>query len=839
MIRDLWATFGIASGLLMPSFARPMNSGNLRTKLDPFVDLALSWMKGRGWTPDPFQLEAWKAWSAGAKGIVNAPTGSGKTYSLLLPALFRIHAQGSGQGVRMLWITPIRALAQEIRVAANRVIESAGLAVEVGIRTGDTTEQDRARQARRLPDVLITTPESLHLLLARKGYPDLIGNLDMVVADEWHELMGTKRGVLAELAFSRIRGLLPSVALWGISATIGNLDDAMQMLLGPGDAPAGLLVRSDRKKDIEVVSILPDDAGTLPWAGHLGVRMAEKMLPVIRESRSTLIFTNTRAQCEIWYKRLLDLDPDLAGQVAMHHGSLGRDIRQWVEEAISDGRLKAVVCTSSLDLGVDFAPVETIIQVGGPKGVARFLQRAGRSGHRPGEKSTIYFFPTHSLELIEAAALRQAVKEQYLEDRVPMVNCFDVLAQYLVTLSIGEGFDESEVHREVSATFCYMHMTDQEWRWTLSFISGGGPALGAYEEFHRVVHRDGRWRIAGARQARRHRMSIGAIVSDTMVAVRWKRGGLVGHIEESFIASLREGDSFWFAGQPLQLVQVKDLTAWVRPSEDHSGKIPSWQGGKLPLTSRMSDMLRRKLDESLRGNPEGDPELDHLAPVLAIQQERSHVPSSDELLVEYHTSEEGYHLIVFPFEGRLVHEGLASLVAWRLGRIGPASFSIAYNDYGFEILSNRPLDVRRALQEGVFSSDRLEEDLFRGINAHEMARRKFREIAAISGLVFKGFPGQPVRDRHLQSHSGLIYQVMEEYDPGNLLIRQAVDEVLLYQVEISRMRHALNRMAGQRIMVQETSRPSPFAFPVMVDRLREKMSSETLADRIALMELDS
>jgi ATP-dependent Lhr-like helicase len=802
------------------------------------VSKAAGWMQRREWTPADFQLAAWNAWSAGNSGIVNAPTGSGKTYSLLLPALFSVAHHEPGKGVRILWITPIRALAREIEQAARRVISDGELTLDVGIRTGDTTEEDRARQAKRLPDILITTPESLHLLLARKGHPELLKSLELIVADEWHELMGTKRGVQAELAFSRLKGLLPSLQIWGISATIGNLPDAMSMLLGPQDAGKGVLVQSDLKKQIDVISILPDDVTEMPWAGHLGIRMAEKMIPVIHSSRTSLIFTNTRAQCEIWYKRLLDLDPELAGVIAMHHGSLSREIRQWVEEAISDGRLKAVVCTSSLDLGVDFAPVETIIQVGGPKGVARFLQRAGRSGHRPGERSRIYFFPTHSLELIEAAALRQAVKEQYLEDRIPLMNCFDVLAQYLVTLSLGEGFEAEEIFNEVRRTWCFSEMTREEWTWVLGFVSGGGTALKAYPEFHRVVHREGRWRVASARIARRHRISIGTIVSDTMVAVRWKKRGLVGHIEESFVASIKPGDVFWFAGQALELLEIRELTAFVKPSDKQTGKIPSWQGGKLPLTSRMSDMLRRKLTEATIGNPEKDPELDHLAPVIALQALRSAVPAQNELLIEYLESDEGHHILIYPFEGRLVHEGLASLVAWRLGNIQPASFSIACNDYGFEILSNKPVSLDQALDQGLLSAEGLSEDLFKGINAHEMAQRKFREIAAISGLVFKGYPGQPVRDRHIQSNAGLLYQVMEEYDPDNLLIRQAIDEVLVVQVEIDRMRRALKRISTNRIVIRRISRPGPFAFPVIVDRLRAKMSSESVADRIEEMTLD-
>lgn len=815
-----------------------ITEGMLTTGRSVAVERAYQWMQSRSWHPAPFQSEAWTHWQQGLSGIVNAPTGSGKTYSLLLPVLFDIHQNKPGAGVRMIWLTPIKALAREIETSALRVIESAGLQVSVGIRTGDTRQEERSRQAKLLPDVLITTPESLHLILARKGYPDLLGMLNLVVADEWHELMGTKRGVQVELALSRLKGINPGLQVWGISATIGNPDDAVVMLHGARQETEPVFVKAQTKKEIDVTSLMPNDVSELPWAGHLGVRMVDKIIPVIRSVKSCLIFTNTRAQCEIWYKRLIEADPDLSGQIAMHHGSLSRELREWVEEAITQGRLRAVVCTSSLDLGVDFAPVEAIIQIGGPKGAARFVQRAGRSGHRPGEPSTIWFLPTHSLELFEAAALRQAIRDEYLEDRVPMIRCFDVLVQYLVTLSLGEGFDAGIIEQEVRKTWCYASMSRDEWNWVLAFITTGGSSLHAYDEFHRVVEKDGRYHISNQRIARRHRMSIGTIVSDTMMAVKRKRGGLVGHIEESFIASLNVGDHFWFAGQGLELTGVKDLTAFVVPSDAATGKIPSWQGGRLPLTSRMSDMLRRKINESVSGNPAGDPELEVIQPVVSIQNERSAVPAPDEFLIEVMQSDEGFHAIFFPFEGRCVHEGLASLFAWRLSQRTRASFSIAFNDYGFELLSNVPLDLADGIGNGLFDMSQLQEDLFRSINAHELSRRKFRELAAISGLVFKGYPGQPVRDRHLQSHAGLIYQVLEDYDPGNLLIQQAMDEVLQYQLEYPRLRKALERIGSNRVVLREVTRPSPFAFPVIVDRLREKMSSETLAERIAGMQLD-
>lgn len=797
------------------------------------------WMETRGWKPQQFQLEAWNALAQGHHGLVNAPTGAGKTYSLLLPFILSFPDRQEIKGLQMIWITPIKALAKEIQVAALRVVQSSEVRLSVGIRTGDTSEEERAAQRKALPNLLITTPESLHLLLAQKGAKERLASCALIVADEWHELLGTKRGVMLELALGRLAHWSLGLKIWGISATIGNLNEALHVLLTPRRANAAVLIKANLKKQIEVISILPDEVERMPWAGHLGVKMAEKLLPVIEKSQSTLIFTNTRAQCEIWYKAILDKDISLAGNMAMHHGSVSRDIRHWVEEAIYEGKLKAVVCTSSLDLGVDFAPVEAIVQIGGPKGVSRFVQRAGRSGHRPNTPSEIYFLPTHSLELIEAAALREAIDQNYLESRPPLVNCFDVLLQYLVTLSLGDGFIPNEVWEEVKSTFCFQEMNDAEWKWCLAFITHGGLSLQAYPDYHKVKVEDGVYKIANQRLARRHRLSIGAIVGDTMIAVKMNRGGLVGHVEESFVASLNEGDTFWFAGQGWQLIRVKELTAFVKKSDKKTGKIPSYQGGRLPLSSKMSDMLRFKLNEAMEfGEKSKDAELRAIQPILKLQQERSHVPRKNEFLVEVFESKDGYHALFYGFEGRFVHEGLASLFAWRIGQYQPISFSLAYNDYGFELLSDQPFDVEMAIEKGLFNAENLQRDLFASVNSTELARRRFREIAAIAGLIFKGYPGQQIKDRHIQSSAQLIFNVLEDYEKDHLLLRQAYDEVIQFQLEIDRLRAALQRIKAQDVLVATPDRPTPFAFPIMVDRLREKMSTESLEDRVKRMVLD-
>ncbi|MEL6922946.1 MAG: helicase-related protein, partial [Bacteroidota bacterium] len=553
-------------------------------------------------------------------------------------------------------------------------------------------------------------------------------------------------------------------------------------------------------------------------------------------SQTTLIFTNTRAQCEIWYQRLLDVAPDLAGQMAMHHGSISRELRNWVEEALHTEQLKAVVCTSSLDLGVDFRPVETIVQIGSPKGVARFLQRAGRSGHRPGAKSTIHFVPTHSLELIEAAALRQAAKEGRLESRIPYIRSFDVLIQYLVTLAVSDGFQPDDIFEQVKKTFCFSSMTKAEWQWCLSFITTGGAALYAYDEYKKVEIENGLYKVTSRKTALRHRLSIGTIVSDVNMTVSYLKGGRIGTIEEWFVSQLKPGDVFWFAGRSLELVRIKDMLVQVKKSKRKTGKIPAWMGGRVPWSSQLSHMLRVKMNELAEGNPK-DIELKELEKLAQLQDSRSHIPKSDEFLIEYFKSREGYHLLMYPFEGRFVHQGIGTLIAWRISQLLPISFSIAINDYGLELLSDKELDVNVLLGEGLFRTANLSKDIEASINSVEMAKRQFRDIASISGLIFKGFPGKQKKDRHLQSSSQLFFDVFQEYEPNNLLYLQAFDEVMTFQLEEARLRRALERINQQRIILKRPVKATPFAFPIMVDRMREKLSSEKLKDRIEKMKL--
>ncbi|AIZ41299.1 ligase-associated DNA damage response DEXH box helicase [Cellulophaga baltica] len=814
---------------------------------DELYTIAQNWFQENNWKPFKFQKDTWKAFLQGKNGLLNAPTGSGKTYALWFPIILNYiksnpeYKTNHKKGLKAVWITPLRALSDEIRQSAERVAADLGTQMTVGIRTGDTSTKERTAQKKQMPDLLITTPESLQLLLASKGYDKLFKGCTAIVVDEWHELLGTKRGVQMELALSRLKTVSKELRIWGISATIGNLDQAREVLLGT-DSKAlenSVLLKAKLNKKITVKSIIPKKMETFPWRGHLGLHLLEEIIPIINNSKTTLLFTNTRSQCEIWFQKILEKHPEYAGEIAMHHGSINKETRLWVEQAIRNANLKAVVCTSSLDLGVDFAPVETVIQIGGPKGVARFLQRAGRSGHRPGKESVIYFLPTHAIELIEASALQEAVKHTVVEDRIPYLNSYDVLLQYLTTLAISDGFYPDEIYQEVIKTFCYQALSKEQWQWLLNFLVLGSQSLQTYDEYKKVaLEEDGKFKVNNKGIAMRHRFQIGTIVSDANLTVRYQKGGFIGSIEEFFVSKLSPGDIFTFAGRNLEFIRIKDMQVHVRNSTKKTNKIPSWMGGRLTFSAQMSELLREELYKASANHltkKEIGPELIALEPVFTQQRKESIVPKPNEFLIETFKTRDGYHHIFYPFEGRFVHEAMGSLLGYRISLLSPITFSLAFNDYGFELLSDQEIDIQQVLDNDLFSTDFMLSDLQKSLNATEMARRKFRDIAVISGMVFTGYPNKGVKMKHLQSSSQLLFDVFRDYEADNLLFQQAFTETFEHQLEEGRLRLALERISQQEIVWKACQKPTPFSFPIITDRLREKLSSEKLADRIKRM----
>lgn len=789
------------------------------------------WMAGKGNAPFKFQIDTWYKFGNGYSGMVVAPTGFGKTFSVFLALItdFFKHPDRYKKGLKMIWITPLRSLSKDIAKAMQEAIDDIGLDWVVGVRNGDTDPKMRQQQVKNMPEILVVTPESLHLLLAQKNHQRFFENLQCITVDEWHELLGSKRGVMTELAISQIRKYTPRVRIWGITATIGNLDEAMEVLI-PYKIKKVKITAKQHKK-IDIIPVFPDEVEILPWAGHLGAQLADKIVPIILESKSTIVFTNTRSQSEMWYQLLLNAEPDFAGQIAIHHSSVDAHLRIWIEENLSSGKLKAVVSTSSLDLGIDFKPVDTVIQIGSAKGVARFLQRAGRSGHSPFETSKIYCVPTHSLELIEVAALKEAVKQKIIEPREPQVLCFDVLVQFLMTLAVGDGFYPDETYERIKSTYAFREITEEEWKHCIDFLTIGGSALKSYEEFHKVViMEDGLLKVTSRKIAMLHRMNMGAIVSDAMLKVKFISGGYIGMVEEYFISKLKKEEKFILAGRVLEVVIVKDMTVYVRLAKGKA-LAPSYLGGRLPLSSDLGHFLREKLSGAL--NPAAsEKELKFLHPLLVSQEKNSHIPREDEFLVELIKNREGYHLFMYPFEGRLVHEVMAALIAFRISKLAPISFSMAMNDYGFELFSDKEIPLNKENLKKILSRDNLMVDVISSINAAEMARRKFRDIAVISGMVIKNFPGQQRSNKSLQSSAGLIFKVLEDYDPNHFLVRQAYTEVFNMQLQEQRLVEAFKRIEKSKIILKFSNTFTPLSFPIKVDSLRQTLSSESLDARI-------
>ena len=831
-----------------------------------------AWFAGRSWQAFPFQHQVWRAMAQGHSGLLHATTGSGKTYAVWMGALLRGHQlaastkrpplpPGERVGARgprsttapplgILWLTPMRALAADTTRALQQPLPELAAHWTVGQRTGDTPSSERARQDKRLPTALVTTPESLSVMLSRASAAADLGQVHTVIVDEWHELIGNKRGVQVQLALARLKRWNPTLVVWGLSATLGNLDEAMAVLLGHGQ---GRLVQGRVDKALVIDTLLPAEPGRFSWGGHLGAQMLQPVVAEIERSSTTLVFTNTRSQAETWYQLLLQERPEWAGVVALHHGSLAKEVREWVEAGLKTGQLKAVVATSSLDLGVDFLPVERVLQIGSAKGVARLLQRAGRSGHAPGRPSRVTLVPTNTLELVEAAAAREAAQAGRIEQRHSPEQPFDVLVQHLVTVALGGGFaadllpgtgpgaepDPAQhtalaMYEEVRQAHAYRALGREDFDWALAFVARGGSSLGAYPDYHRVAVVDGVWRVPDAAIARRHRMAIGTIVSEASMTVKYLSGATIGSIEEGFIARLRKGDCFVFAGRLLEYLRTRDMTAYVQKSTRKRGAIPAWAGGKMPLSTELAEAVLRQF-EAAAGGRFNSPEMRAAQPMLETQARLSQLPTPHSLLVEQYRSREGHHLYLYPFAGRNVHLGLASLLAWRLSQHRPNTFSLSVNDLGFELLSAEPVDTSSLFDHRLFSTEGLMDDVLHSLNSGELAQRRFREIARVAGLVSSGFPGQPRSNKQLQASSSLFYEVFRKYDAGNLLLGQAEREVLSQELDIDQLGRSLAAMTRLPITAVQLDVPSPMSLPLMVERLREQLSTEKLGDRLQRM----
>lgn len=812
-------------------FATPKNLDPTLKDLPPALQ---SYFHNLNWTPFPFQLDTWAAYLSGKSGLLHAPTGYGKTLAVWLgPVIDTLNRledpTHKPRGCEVLWLTPLRALAADTLASLRAPVADLGWSIEA--RTGDSSAYQKAKLRKQLPYCLVTTPESLSLMLTHPETREQLVDLKTVIIDEWHELLGSKRGTQTELCLARLRRWLPELRTWVLSATLGNLQDAARPAMGPSPHE---IISADLKKEIKIETLIPDEIEKFPWAGHLGLKLLRKVCQQVERAKTTLIFANTRSQTEIWFQEITNSLPKLADFIAIHHGSLDRERRSEVEQGLKDGTLRAVVCTSSLDLGVDFSPVEQVIQIGSPKGVARLAQRAGRAGHSPGQVSKILCVPTNALELIEFAATRDAWAVRDVESRYPLSKPLDVLVQHLVTLVLGEPATPESLHQEILTAPSYQKLSEEEWTWAIEFITNGG-ALSAYPQYQKAVFQDdGTIAVLQKKTAQLHRMSIGTITSDSIVAVKFSGGKLLGTVEEGFITKFKQGQQFIFAGRRLELVRFRNKAATVKvAAKPKKGVIAHWGGTRMPLSTELSRAVAKRMIL-----PRDTPEMEAVGPILDLQAQRSSLPGLDHLLVEWTRTREGEHLFIYTFAGRLVNEGLGALTAFRLARGTDQAVSVAQNDYGFTVSADQQLPLDEDILRDALSLDDLVEDLVECLNTSEMAKRQFREIARVAGLIVQDLPGRKPNTKNLQVSANLLYEVFERYDPQNLLLEQSKREILERQLELTRLQTTLEEIATRPFVLRETEKLTPMAFPLWADRLTATHTSDNAKSRLEKMLLE-
>lgn len=787
----------------------------------------------KGFQPFPFQIEAWTQSAAGIHQLIQCPTGSGKTLAATGAMIDRLLAAPDSKGLRLLYVTPLRAMTKDLELALKDPLT--GTDIRVLARNGDTSAKDRASLFRTHPQVLMTTPESLSVILSSPKSHDLFAELESIVVDEWHDLMATKRGVQMSLCLQRLVKLSRRVTITGVSATLTDPKVALQVLLP--DGWTGRLTQADIDRTVTLTIAESTADARLPWAGHLGLSLLKPVSQTLTLGRTTLLFTNTRNQAEQWFQALSIVRMDLS--IALHHGSLASAIRQDVETQLKTGSIDCVVATSALDLGVDFQAVEQIIQIGSPRSVSRLIQRAGRASHRPGEGTDVLLVPTNRLHLNEYAALADALDTGALEPIRPPEHCLDVLIQHLVTMALQAPWHPDEMFQEVTKSWAYRHLTRDLFDRLLTVLLRGSDSLKEYPEYRRLVERDdGRLILVSNQAARRHRMSIGTIVAHAHVRVKMRRGGSLGEVEESFAGRLQPGDVFRFSGKRLEMVRFSDGELVVKPAGSRkASEVPRWTGGRLPLSETLatrvvSDFERTTpLSTRIQNGHWLTEALQHTA---TIQAQISSCPKLDVAIAERFKSRDGYHLCIYPFAGWLVHQALGPLIASRIAKLTPATLTVTVNDYGIELLSPepQPLEICTDRWSSIVQHDNIDQDLEQALNLSELVRRQFRATARISGLIFEGYPGRQKSLRMLQTSAGLLYDVLCQYDPEHVLLQQAKDDVLRDEFDVERLSETLCVLEKQPIRVKQIAQPSPLALPLVIDRLSSRLSTETIATRL-------
>ncbi len=773
-----------------------------------------AWFEQRGWQPHAHQLALLEAARAGRSALLVAPTGGGKTLAGFLPSLVAL-AERPRQSLHTLYISPLKALAVDIQRNLMRPIEEMGLPIRAETRSGDTPYDRRQRQRARPPQLLMTTPESLALLLSYPDAAEFFAGLEAVVIDELHALADNKRGELLSLGLARLAVLAPGHRRVGLSATVAEPDRLRAWLSPSGrfdpDAVALVEGRAGARARVEIL-----EAGAeIPWAGHMGHHSLGPVYQQIRQARTALVFVNTRAQAEIVFQTLWQLNEENL-PIALHHGSLEREQRRKVEAAMARGELRAVVATSSLDLGIDWAAVDLVVQVGAPKGAARLLQRIGRANHRLDEPSRALLVPANRFEVLECRAALEAVAAMELDKGPSRPGGLDVLAQHILGLACSDPLDATRLYDEIIRAAPYADLAYEDYEAVFGFVATGGYALQAYERYHRLRQgKDGLWRIAYPKIAQRYRMNVGTIVEEPLIKVRLKNGRALGEVEEYFIQGLVPGDSFLFAGEFLTYLGLKETDALVAKGGGEDPKVPAYAGGRLPLTSELAARVRALLSDQRRWG-------DLPAPVvewLEIQRWRSRLPPAQGLLVETFPRAGKEFLVAYCFEGRNAHQTLGMLLTRRMERLGLKPLGFVATDYVIAVWSLRPATDLATL----FAEDLLGDDLEEWMAESSMLRRTFRQVATIAGLIERRHPGQEKSGRQMTVSSDLIYDVLRKYEPDHILLRATRQDAAGGLTDIARLAAMLKRIQG-RIQHQALDRISPLAVPVILEIGREQVA---------------
>ncbi|GJE74475.1 ligase-associated DNA damage response DEXH box helicase [Methylorubrum suomiense] len=823
--------------------------------------LFAEWFSDRGWQPRPHQLELLATVRGGRSALLVAPTGAGKTLAGFLPSLVELSEAGKGRrGLHTLYVSPLKALAVDIARNLDAPIAGMNLPVTVETRTGDTPAHKRTRQIARPPDILLTTPEQLSLLLAHREAEGLFAGLRTVVLDELHALVTSKRGDLLALALARLRRLAPGLRAIGLSATVREPDElrkylvsqtpsrsqaAEQAVAAPAAAPAMadlVVAGGGAKPDLHMLDI----GRTLPLAGHTARHAMPAIYDLIRAHRTVLVFVNTRLQAEYTFQELWRLNEDTL-PIALHHGSLDASQRRRVEAAMAAGQLRAIVCTATLDLGIDWGDVDLVVNVGAPKGASRIMQRIGRANHRMDEPSKAYLVPGNRFEMLECRAALDAVEEAAQDTPDARIGAPDVLAQHVLGMACADAFDPLDLYDEIVSAAPYAGLTWEEFEAVVDYVATGGYALRAYERFAKILRgADGKWRVRDARVAQQYRMNVGTIVESTHVKVRLARhlrgkpgtvipktGKVLGEIEEDFCETLTVGDTFLFAGEVLRfegLAEDECMATRAGPGTDPA--IPSYAGSKFPLSTFLAARVRAIIADPF----EWDRLPPQLATYLAQQRRHSLLPGERDLLVETFPRSGRYYLTAFPFEGRLAHQTLGMLLTRRLERARLRPLGFAANDYGIAIWMTKDVSERIALSpsfvEALFDEDMLGDDLEAWLDESAMMKRTFRQCAVIAGLIERRFPGQKKTGRQVTISTDLIYDVLRRHQPDHLLLRAARQDAATGLLDVTRLGMMLRRIRG-RIIHRSLDRVSPLSVSVMLEIGRERVYGEGADDILA------